>query len=225
MTRDVEHLPPPSGGKYQATISKESDDIVDSSLISNPRTEQQDSTSHKIGQIVHHGAFSGTIGPMIAPTEGALSVLEFGSSSWPGLGVLGILLALVLAIVFLLWYVLPVILRVVEIRRLKRSCLKNKLIALTWDDGPSEGMTMRLLALLDAHDCPATFLLSGSRVLARPDLVNELVSRGHQIGSHGFKPRPKCSCDTLAWNARCCTWERCTALTWHRTNCFSPTLR
>ena len=123
---------------------------------------------------------------MIAPTEGALSVLEFSSSSWPGLALLGIVLAVVLAIVFLLWYVLPVILRVVEIQRLKRSCLKNKLIALTWDDGPSDGMTMRLLALLDAYDCPATFLLSGARVLARPDLVGELVSRGHQIGSHGF---------------------------------------
>ncbi|WP_231583378.1 polysaccharide deacetylase family protein [Luteimonas sp. FCS-9] len=54
---------------------------------------------------------------------------------------------------------------------------------LTIDDGPSDD-TRPLLDLLDAHAAKATFFLVGERAAARPDLVREILARGHGIGNH-----------------------------------------
>ncbi len=54
---------------------------------------------------------------------------------------------------------------------------------LTIDDGPSDD-TPALLELLDAHDAKATFFLVGERAARRPELVREILRRGHGIGNH-----------------------------------------
>lgn len=54
---------------------------------------------------------------------------------------------------------------------------------LTIDDGPSDD-TCAMLDLLDRHAAKATFFLVGARAQARPDLVREIVRRGHGIGNH-----------------------------------------
>jgi peptidoglycan/xylan/chitin deacetylase (PgdA/CDA1 family) len=54
---------------------------------------------------------------------------------------------------------------------------------LTIDDGPSDD-TPAILDALDAHDAKATFFLVGERARARPELVREIVRRGHGIGNH-----------------------------------------
>ncbi|MFT4247559.1 MAG: polysaccharide deacetylase family protein [Pseudomonas sp.] len=54
---------------------------------------------------------------------------------------------------------------------------------LTIDDGPSED-TLALLDLLDRHGARATFFLVGERAARRPELVREIVRRGHGIGNH-----------------------------------------
>lgn len=54
---------------------------------------------------------------------------------------------------------------------------------LTIDDGPSDD-TSALLDLLDAHDAKATFFLVAQRAAQRPELVREIVRRGHDIGNH-----------------------------------------
>src|SRR5690606_22357326 len=54
---------------------------------------------------------------------------------------------------------------------------------LTIDDGPSDD-TVAVLDLLDAHGAQATFFLVGDRAAARPELVREIVRRGHGIGNH-----------------------------------------
>ncbi|SEM36560.1 Peptidoglycan/xylan/chitin deacetylase, PgdA/CDA1 family [Pseudoxanthomonas sp. GM95] len=54
---------------------------------------------------------------------------------------------------------------------------------LTIDDGPSDD-TRPILDLLDAHAAKATFFLVGERVRARPELVREIVRRGHGVGNH-----------------------------------------
>jgi len=56
-------------------------------------------------------------------------------------------------------------------------------IWLTIDDGPSDD-TAAVLDLLDAHAAKATFFLVGDRAAARPELVREIVRRGHGIGNH-----------------------------------------
>ncbi len=54
---------------------------------------------------------------------------------------------------------------------------------LTIDDGPSDD-TLALLDVLDAHDAKATFFLVARRAARTPELVREIVRRGHQIGNH-----------------------------------------
>lgn len=54
---------------------------------------------------------------------------------------------------------------------------------LTIDDGPS-GDTLPMLDLLDAHSARATFFLVAERAAQRPELVREIVRRGHEVGNH-----------------------------------------
>lgn len=54
---------------------------------------------------------------------------------------------------------------------------------LTIDDGPSDE-TLAVLELLDRHDAKATFFMVGERAQARPELVQEVLRRGHDIGNH-----------------------------------------
>ncbi len=55
---------------------------------------------------------------------------------------------------------------------------------LTIDDGPDPTHTPRLLDLLDAHQARATFFVIGERVTRHPDLVREIIRRGHTVGHH-----------------------------------------
>ena len=59
----------------------------------------------------------------------------------------------------------------------------QRCVWLTIDDGPS-AETPAVLDLLDAHAAKATFFVVGERALARPDLVHEIVRRGHTLGNH-----------------------------------------
>lgn len=59
----------------------------------------------------------------------------------------------------------------------------ERVVWLTIDDGPSAD-TRAMLDLLDAHGARATFFLVGERAQARPELVTEIVRRGHGIGHH-----------------------------------------
>jgi peptidoglycan-N-acetylglucosamine deacetylase len=54
---------------------------------------------------------------------------------------------------------------------------------LTIDDGPS-GDTLPMLDLLDAHSARATFFLVGERAEARPQAVQAIRQRGHDIANH-----------------------------------------
>jgi peptidoglycan/xylan/chitin deacetylase (PgdA/CDA1 family) len=62
----------------------------------------------------------------------------------------------------------------------------SKRLALTYDDGPNDPHTMRLLELLASHDVHATFFLIGRYVHQKPDIVREIAKQGHVIGNHTF---------------------------------------
>jgi peptidoglycan-N-acetylglucosamine deacetylase len=59
-------------------------------------------------------------------------------------------------------------------------------IALTFDDGPDPVHTRKVLDLLDDHGAKATFFVIGRKVEKYPDVVREIVARGHEVGVHGF---------------------------------------
>lgn len=60
----------------------------------------------------------------------------------------------------------------------------EKLVALTFDDGPKRATTERLLDALQARGVPATFFLIGEQLEGNEDLVRRMQAEGHQVGSH-----------------------------------------
>jgi|ERR1700677_2812072 peptidoglycan/xylan/chitin deacetylase (PgdA/CDA1 family) len=62
----------------------------------------------------------------------------------------------------------------------------SRLIALTYDDGPNDPHTLRLLEVLAKHSVHATFFLIGRYVQQRPEIVREIVQAGHVVGNHTF---------------------------------------
>jgi peptidoglycan/xylan/chitin deacetylase (PgdA/CDA1 family) len=59
-------------------------------------------------------------------------------------------------------------------------------LALTYDDGPNDPHTLRILEVLARHDVKATFFLIGRYVQLRPEIARELVRAGHALGNHTF---------------------------------------
>jgi peptidoglycan/xylan/chitin deacetylase (PgdA/CDA1 family) len=62
----------------------------------------------------------------------------------------------------------------------------SKQLALTYDDGPNDPHTLRLLEVLAKHEVHATFFLIGRYVQQRPEIVRDLASAGHVVGNHTF---------------------------------------
>ena len=62
----------------------------------------------------------------------------------------------------------------------------EKLVCLTFDDGPSGRFTRRLLDGLAEYDVKATFLLCGYRIEQYPQLSQRIHEEGHEIGLHGY---------------------------------------
>jgi peptidoglycan/xylan/chitin deacetylase (PgdA/CDA1 family) len=58
-------------------------------------------------------------------------------------------------------------------------------VALTFDDGPSPDHTPRVLDMLDEARVKATFFVIGRKAAAHPDLIRDIVARGHALGIHG----------------------------------------
>lgn len=72
----------------------------------------------------------------------------------------------------------------------------EKLVALTFDDGPWKGTTEQVLAILKQYNIKATFFLVGKQVQAHPDIAQQVVAAGHAIGNHSWT-HPIHNVDTL----------------------------
>lgn len=71
-------------------------------------------------------------------------------------------------------------------RAVSRGPRNARGVALTFDDGPHPIYTRRVLAVLERYGAHATFFVVGRKAAAHPDVVREIVARGHAIGSHSF---------------------------------------
>lgn len=66
------------------------------------------------------------------------------------------------------------------------SASQPKLIALTFDDGPSRACTPQVLNILKEKHAKATFFLVGEWLPGHEDLVKREIAEGNQIGNHTF---------------------------------------
>lgn len=96
-------------------------------------------------------------------------------------------------------------------------------IALTFDDGPHPRYTPQILDILDEYGVKATFFVIGVNAEYYPDVVEEVIKRGHEIGNHTYS-HPHVSClnsDNLKVEV-----EKCESviygLTDHKTKLFRP---
>ena len=62
----------------------------------------------------------------------------------------------------------------------------QRVVALTFDDGPDELMTPKVLDVLNKYNIKATFFLVGIKVDKHPDIVRRIVSEGHIVANHTY---------------------------------------
>lgn len=62
---------------------------------------------------------------------------------------------------------------------------KEKKIALTFDDGPSE-FTLEVLELLKKHNAKATFFCIGKNIEKHPEVLQKVIDEGHLVGNHSY---------------------------------------
>jgi peptidoglycan-N-acetylglucosamine deacetylase len=100
-------------------------------------------------------------------------------------------IAIVLLIIFLL-VVLCVFFQISKSRTFQffggliyRVNTNNKVVALTFDDAPSE-YTDKVIAILKEKNIKATFYTIGQNIKKYPNQAKELVSQGHELGNHSY---------------------------------------
>jgi len=59
-------------------------------------------------------------------------------------------------------------------------------VALTFDDGPNDPFSLEIAEVLEERGARGTFYLVGSAIDRNPEIVRDLVERGHQVGNHSY---------------------------------------
>ncbi|EON72382.1 polysaccharide deacetylase family protein [Lysinibacillus sphaericus] len=63
---------------------------------------------------------------------------------------------------------------------------KEKIVALTFDDGPHKKYTSEILDLLAQYDAKATFFVVGQNAEKNPEVVLRMYEEGHEIANHTY---------------------------------------
>ncbi|HGT1553441.1 TPA: polysaccharide deacetylase family protein [Clostridioides difficile] len=69
---------------------------------------------------------------------------------------------------------------------IKKGNEDEKILALTFDDGPDEDFTPQVLDILKKNDVKATFFVVGEKVEYNKELLKRQYDEGHEIGNHTF---------------------------------------
>lgn len=69
---------------------------------------------------------------------------------------------------------------------IRRTGYRPGAVALTFDDGPDEEWTPKILDILKREQVPAAFFIIGQNGQANPALVKRIVAEGHDLGNHSF---------------------------------------
>lgn len=77
------------------------------------------------------------------------------------------------------------------LKKIYTSCVwqidtKEKIIYLTFDDGPHPVATPFVLDELKKHNAKATFFCIGKNVVLYPEIYQRILAEGHSIGNHTF---------------------------------------
>jgi peptidoglycan/xylan/chitin deacetylase (PgdA/CDA1 family) len=67
--------------------------------------------------------------------------------------------------------------------------IKEKMVALTFDDGPNPIYTNQILDLLAKYNAKATFFVIGERAKQYPEILKREVKEGHEVANHTYSHR------------------------------------
>lgn len=81
-------------------------------------------------------------------------------------------------------YYSPMISRVLSTSALRQKVKNNRVLALTYDDGPSKTVTPSILNILKSYDAKATFFMLGRSADQHPAVADRIVREGHDVGCH-----------------------------------------
>ena len=59
-------------------------------------------------------------------------------------------------------------------------------IAITFDDGPNQHFTPKVLALLKTYNAKATFFCIGKHIENHPEVFKDIIAQGHTVGNHTY---------------------------------------
>lgn len=68
----------------------------------------------------------------------------------------------------------------------KKPLDKDPSIYLTFDDGPIPEVTPWVLSVLEEYQAKATFFWIGENVQKHPEIAEQVIKKGHQIGNHTY---------------------------------------
>lgn len=71
----------------------------------------------------------------------------------------------------------------------KKRLSKNRIAALTFDDGPDEPWTGEILDILNENKVRATFFVLGTKAASSPAIIKRMRDDGHEIGNHAISHR------------------------------------
>lgn len=74
----------------------------------------------------------------------------------------------------------------VYLKALCRKQTEEKVVALTFDDGPDPVQTPRILDVLKEYSVSATFFCIGSQIEGNEELLRRIIGEGHSIGNHSY---------------------------------------
>jgi peptidoglycan/xylan/chitin deacetylase (PgdA/CDA1 family) len=74
-----------------------------------------------------------------------------------------------------------------NVLRLPEPSRRRREIAITFDDGPDAEVTPKVLDILDRHHAKASFFVVGDKAAAHPEVVREIVRRGHSVENHSMR--------------------------------------
>ena len=68
--------------------------------------------------------------------------------------------------------------------------INEKLIAITFDDGPNGKFTPQILELLKTYNAKATFFCTGKQIEQHQNIIKSIISNGHTLGNHSYSHSP-----------------------------------
>jgi len=67
-----------------------------------------------------------------------------------------------------------------------RVATQDRIVALTFDDGPTPRGVAAVLPILDRYGARATFFLIGKDLERHPEAAREILAAGHELGNHTY---------------------------------------